>query len=124
MRIANKTLQLLFMALIGVVSLSSCSDSKSYADRLVDENKAMNLYLSDCRVENSIPDGNKFEEGPDAPFYRMDEEGNVYMQVLRSGDRENNMASDDELIFSVLHVIICFTISIMVRWYRKEMPMI
>ncbi|MCM1450592.1 MAG: DUF4827 domain-containing protein [Clostridiales bacterium] len=87
------------MALIGVMSLSSCSDSKSYADRLVDENKAMNLYLSDCRVENSIPDGNKFEEGPDAPFYRMDEEGNVYMQVLRSGDRENNMASDDELIF-------------------------
>ncbi|MDE6153529.1 MAG: DUF4827 domain-containing protein [Muribaculaceae bacterium] len=84
---------------IAVLSLSSCSDTKSYAERLVDENKAINLYLSDYKVENQIPEDNNFLVGEDAPFYRLDEEGNVFMQVLRTGDRENNMATDDQLIF-------------------------
>ncbi len=84
---------------IAVLSLSSCSDTKSYAERLVDENKAINLYLSDYKVENEIPEDNNFLVGEDAPYYRLDEEGNVFMQVLRTGDRENNMATDDQLIF-------------------------
>lgn len=84
---------------MSVMTLPSCSDTKSYAERLQDENKAINLYLSDHKVVNSIPEDNNFEIGPDAPFYRLDEEGNVYMQVIRPGDRENNMASDDELIY-------------------------
>lgn len=84
---------------IAVLSLSSCSDTKSYAERLVDENKAINLYLSDYKVENQIPEDNNFLVGEDAPYYRLDEEGNVFMQVLRTGDRENNMATDDQLIF-------------------------
>lgn len=84
---------------VAVLSLSSCSDTKSYAERLVDENKAINLYLSDYKVENQIPEDNNFLVGEDAPFYRLDEEGNVFMQVLRTGDRENNMATDDQLIF-------------------------
>lgn len=81
------------------LSLQSCKDTKSYADRLVDENKAINLYLSGQRVENEIPEDYNFEEGPEAPFYRIDDEGNLYMQVIRSGDRENNRATDDQLIF-------------------------
>jgi len=81
------------------LSLFSCSDTKSYAERLTDEKKAINLYLSDYQVENEIPENGEFIEGNDAPFYRLDDEGNVYMQVLRSGDRENNMATDDQLIF-------------------------
>ncbi len=84
---------------LSAISLQSCNDTKSYAERLQDENKAINLYLSDYKVENSIPEDENFEIGPDAPFYRLDEEGNVFMQVLRPGDRENNKASDDELIY-------------------------
>lgn len=84
---------------MSAISFQSCNDTKSYAERLVDENKAINLYLSDHKVVNSIPEDENFETGPDAPFYRLDAEGNVYMQVIRPGDRENNMASDDELIF-------------------------
>lgn len=88
------------MAIAGAaILLSSCNDTKSYAERLVDENKAINLYLSDCKVENNIPADSVFIEGPDAPFYRLDEDGNVYMQVIRSGDRKNNRATDDQLIY-------------------------
>lgn len=89
---------LLVMAALAIV-MSSCNDTKSYAERLVDENKAMNLYLSNCKVENNIPADSIFLEGPEAPFYRLDDEGNVYMQVLRSGDRDGNRATDDQLIY-------------------------
>lgn len=79
--------------------MSSCNDSKSYAERLSDETKAVNYFLCDHKVINELPEDNNFIEGDDAPFYRLDEEGNIYMQVLQSGDRENNMAEDDELLF-------------------------
>lgn len=84
------------MAAIGI---SSCSDTKSYADRLNDENKAINLYLSNYRVIDEVPADTVFETGPEAPFYRLDEDGNVFMQVLRTGDRVNNRVVDDQLIY-------------------------
>ncbi len=99
MKIINRISTIVLGACIAVISLSSCNDSKSYAERLVDETKAVNYYLSDFRVENSIPENNEFELGPDAPFYRLDDEGNVYMQVIRKGDFENNKATDDQMIY-------------------------
>lgn len=86
------------MAVVAV-SLQSCSDSKSYAELLSDENKAVNLYLSNYRVETEIPADTVFETGSDAPYYQLDDEGNVYMQVLRAGDRKNQKAEDDQLIY-------------------------
>lgn len=80
-------------------SMAACSDTKSYADRLNDENKAINLYLSNFKVINSIPEDTVFRTGENAPFYRLDEEGNFFMQVIRPGDRTNNMAVDDQLIY-------------------------
>lgn len=69
--------------------LSSCSDSKSYAEMLTDENHAVNTFLSQHRVIDEIPDANTvFEVGEDAPYYRLDPESNVYMQVLALGDKE------------------------------------
>ena len=99
MKILNKLSALSIAAIALIAILSSCSDTKSYAERLVDENKAVNLFLSNYRVENSLPEDNNFEVGPEAPYYRLDNEGNIYMQVLRAGDRENNMATDDQLIY-------------------------
>lgn len=76
---------LAFIALV----LSSCSDSKSYAELLSDETKAVNLFLSQNKVIDEIPDANTvFEVGKDAPFYRLDPDGNVYMQVLSLGNGE------------------------------------
>lgn len=88
-------------ALVSVMAivLPSCSDSKSYAELLSDENKAVNLYLSNFRVEMDIPADTVFETGPDAPFYKLDEEGNVYMQVLREGDRKTQKVEEDQLIY-------------------------
>ncbi len=78
--------------------ISSCSDSKSYAELLTDEMHAVNTFLANQNVILDIPENNDFQVGPDAPFYRLDEEGNVYMQVLSKGDPEM-MAEDDDLIY-------------------------
>ena len=77
---------------------SSCNDGKSYADLLTDEAKAVNTFLADQNVILDLPDDNNFIIGPDAPFYRLDEEGNIYMQVLSKGNTER-MAEDDDLVY-------------------------
>lgn len=81
-RISRLAVAVLFAAV--AVSVTSCEDSKSYAELLTDEAHDINRYLADHRVVNSIPKDTVFEVGPDAPFYRLDEDGNIYMQVLDS----------------------------------------
>ena len=90
-----------YSVLVSVWSLVaiSCSDSESYADRLNDENKAINSYLSNFKVVDYVPADTVFETGPDAPFYCLDEDGNLFMQVLRPGDRKKNRVTDDQLIY-------------------------
>lgn len=78
--------------------LSSCNDSKSYAELLTDEMHSVNNFLANQDVILELPDDGVFIEGADAPYYRLDEDGNVYMQVIDSGDK-NLMAQDDELIY-------------------------
>ena len=73
---------LLFALAMG---LSSCDDSKSYAELLADENQAVNKFLVQFRVEENVPADGKFEIGENAPFYRLDDDSNVYMQVLDPG---------------------------------------
>lgn len=87
------------MALVAVAYLSSCSDSKSYAEYLSDEKKSCNAYLATQRVINDIPADSIFEYGTDAPYYRMTEDGDVYMQVIKPGDRKNNKAEDNQQIY-------------------------
>ena len=57
----------IFMAIIAVAAIipavTSCSDSKSYAELLTDENHTVNHFLSLHRVVTEIPDDNKFEIG-------------------------------------------------------------
>ncbi len=84
---------------IGVMwGLSSCDDSKSYAELLTDEAHAINSFLANQNVILDLPKDDDFVTGPDAPYYRLDEEGNVYMQIVNAGDK-NMMAKDDELIY-------------------------
>lgn len=88
-----------FTAIIaGLAAMTSCSDKKSYADLLNEEHHAVNYFLAQQKVENEIPSDTLFLTGPDAPYYRLDEEGNLYMQVLNAGSRED-MAQDDDLIY-------------------------
>ena len=54
-------MMMLFGAMVCVMSASSCSDSKSYAEQLADERVATNLFLSQQRVVNEIPADTIFE---------------------------------------------------------------
>ena len=96
----------LFLILSSVAALAgattSCSSSTSYAELLTDESHYVNNYLCDQRVDNTIPADStfNFEVGPDAPYYRMDEDGNVYMQVINAGTRTaDNYAKSNEVIY-------------------------
>lgn len=78
----------------------SCNDDTSYAELLADEDKACNNFLADHRVINSIPKDTVFETGPDAPYYRIDPDGNLYMQVLYAGTKApENKLEDDDLVY-------------------------
>lgn len=94
---------LILALLTGFISFTftSCDDSKSYAELLTDEAHAINRFLADHRVINHVPENNAFETGPDAPYYRLDEDGNYYMQVLNPGTNttENKVKYNDEVYF-------------------------
>ena len=78
---------------------SSCNNTKSYAEYLADERQAVNHYLSGFRVINNVPEDSVFECGKDAPFYKLDSDGEVFMQVITPGDRVNNAPKHDQQIF-------------------------
>lgn len=76
----------IFPLLALLLATASCDDSKSYADLLNEENQLVNAFLAQHRVEETWPGAENCEVGPDAPYYRVDEEGNVYMQVIKLGN--------------------------------------
>lgn len=94
----------IFTMLCSVVALSlccavvtSCDEQKSYAELLDEENAAVDKFLKTQKVVNKIPADSIFEVGEDAPYYKLDEDGYVYMQVLMNGDE--GKAKYNELIF-------------------------
>lgn len=52
---------------LGALLLTGCEDSKSYAEKLNDENKAVNLFLADNKVIDHIPADSLFEHGTMLP---------------------------------------------------------
>lgn len=101
--------RILFIALISsalAAIVTSCSDDKSYADLLRDERIVCNEYLAQYRIVNEVPADSIFEVGENAPFYRIDEEGNLYMQVLDAGDPEDRAKYDDLIYFRFMRMSI------------------
>lgn len=82
-----------------LLSMSSCKDSKSYSDLLREEEHAVNWYLAQQRVVPYVPSDSVFEVGPDAPFYRMDGDGEVYMRVINMGDMNNRPKKGQTVYF-------------------------
>lgn len=82
-----------------ILLLASCDDTESYSDLLKEEDRACNWYLAQHRVELTIPEDSNFEYGDDAPFYRMDDDGYVYMQVITKGDMDDRPESGDKVLF-------------------------
>ncbi len=85
----------LFILAVAGWAMTGCNDTKSYAERLADETKYINAFLADQRVVGYVPEDSVFEVGTDAPYYRIDEDGNVYMQVINMGDMDNRAKYND-----------------------------
>ncbi|MCQ2287733.1 MAG: DUF4827 domain-containing protein [Muribaculaceae bacterium] len=94
----KKYFGVVFSALLLLMG-ASCNDDVSYSDRLNTERHATNSYLANCRVVNEIPADSVFETGTNAPFYRIDPDGNVYMQVINPGDHKKDAARESENIY-------------------------
>ncbi len=97
MKVLSKYSLLAIMALM--LFSVSCSKTESYSDLLKKEQKASNWFLAQQKVCNDIPADSVFLEGPDAPFYRLDPDGYIYMQVIKKGDGEKP-ATGDQVYFT------------------------
>ena len=92
-----KTTVFAVMMLAGMV-VSSCSKTQSYSELRRDEEHAVNWFLAQKRVELQVPsDSISFETGENAPFYKLDEDGYVYMQVINKGEVDDNGTPTDKV---------------------------
>ena len=91
---------MLMLAAVMISGLGSCSKSQSYSELLRDEEHAVNAFLATQKVINQVPeDSISFITGPDAPFYRLDQDGYLYMQVIDKGDLNNKVEAGDVVYF-------------------------
>lgn len=97
MKNINLFIFLSFPVVLGL--LCSCSKTESYSELLRDEQQAVNWWLAQRRVVTEIPADSVFEVGADAPYYKMDEDGHVYMQVVNPGSRTSRPKKDDKVYF-------------------------
>lgn len=94
-----KIIKIFGVATLLLLTISSCKDAKSYSELLNDEEKAVNSFLAHQRIINEIPADTVFETGENAPYYKIDPDGDVYMQVIKAGDRVNNRAKEGQTIY-------------------------
>lgn len=80
------------------LTFSACSDSKSYAELLTEETQSVNAFLADQNVYLEIPEDSVFISGENAPYYLVDEDNNVYMQVINPGS-DKRVKSDAQVFF-------------------------
>lgn len=82
-----------------LMSLASCNDNESYSNLLKEEEKATNWFLADKKICLEIPKDSVFEVGPNAPFYKMDEDGYLYMQVVSVPEKRQLPEKDSRIYF-------------------------
>lgn len=86
------------IAALVLLSTVACEDSVSYSELLNQEEEATNWYMAQQTICMTIPTDTVFITGENAPFYRMDEDGYIYMQVVNPGTKDNK-AKTNELIY-------------------------
>lgn len=57
----------------------------TYEEILAQDRKAVKKYLSQFKVIETLPADNNYQTGSDAPYYKLNAEGTVYMQVISLG---------------------------------------
>ena len=106
-----KIARILFVFFTVMMVLSSCDNGKSYADLLKEEDKAVKAFLADKKVED-IPADSVFVTLQDVgnndtlavPYYRLDDDGNVYMQVLDAGIQDDRFEKGNDVNIRFLRV--------------------
>lgn len=96
--ILNKIL-LSFCICMASIFMLGCNKTESYTELLRSEQRAVNSYLAQHRVEVEVPADSIFVYGSDAPYYRMDEDGTIYMQVVNPGDLNDRPENGDRVYF-------------------------
>lgn len=89
----------IYFVTLCLLGLASCEKGESYADLLKKEEKAVNWYLSGESIEIEIPADSIFITGEDAPYYKMNEDGTVYMKVIDAGDLNDKPGEGDRVYF-------------------------
>lgn len=83
-------------------ALASCEDTKSYSELLKEEEQAVNWFLAQQRIVPYVPADSVFETGADAPYYKMDDDGYVYMQVVNPGNPDSRPQKGETVYFRYL----------------------
>lgn len=89
-------------AIVLLLSATGCEKTKSYSEMLKDEEQACNWYLAQNKIVVNIPKDSVFQTGQDAPFYKMNSEGTLYMKVITAGDRNKIPENGDRVYFSFM----------------------
>ncbi len=89
-------------AVVLLLSATGCEKTKSYSEMLKDEEQACNWYLAQNKIVVDIPKDSVFQTGQDAPFYKMNSEGTLYMKVITAGDRNKIPENGDRVYFSFM----------------------
>lgn len=92
------------LAAMALVPMVSCSDSESYANLLKEEEKASNWYLASKTICLDIPKDSVFITGENAPYYKMDEDGYLYMQVINPGDKSSRPKDGEKVFFRYMRM--------------------
>lgn len=103
-KLSDKIYHSLFFSILIMIGMTSCNEGKSYSDLLEEEEKAVNWYLAQQRVEASVPADSIFLTGQDAPFYRMNSDGTIYMRVINPGDMNNRPVKGQTVYFRFMRV--------------------
>lgn len=92
----NKARRLLplLAALPMLLMIFACEDGKSYSDLLREEEKATNWYMAQQTIELNVPEDSVLQYGPDAPYYKLDPDGYIYLQVINPGDTTKPVKGD------------------------------
>lgn len=93
----------LLLASVCLLTLGSCDDNKSYSEMLTEEEHAVNWYLAKHQVETKFP-AEDFKYGEDAPYYRMNADGSVYMKVLDPGNMEDRPEKGQTVYFRFMRM--------------------
>lgn len=98
MNISLKSLSLsIVLTAVALFGATSCEDGQSYADLLNQESKYVNNFLVDQTVVGGVPADSVFEYGENAPYYQLDDEGNIFMKVIDPGNGPK--ATDGQRIY-------------------------